>query len=63
MGSGCEVPASLMTERFLPEPISIGKDPTYRDQLEWDQDRIQQLKLTLVNLINDRRELRAICGN
>ena len=62
MGSGCEVPAGLMTERFLPEPLGIVGEPTYRDQLEWDHDRIQQLKIMLVNLINDRRELRAICS-
>lgn len=62
MGSGCEVPASLMTERFVPDPLDIAKSPTYRDQLEWDQDRIAQLKIALVNLINDRRELRTICG-
>ena len=51
-----------MTERFLPEPLGIVGEPTYRDQLEWDHDRIQQLKIVLVNLINDRRELRAICS-
>jgi hypothetical protein len=62
MGSGCEVPAGLMTDRFIPDPNGITKDPTYRDQLEWDQERIQQLKIVMVNLINDRRELRAICS-
>lgn len=62
MGSGCEVPPHLMTERFLPEPYELLQDPTIRDQLEWDQERIQQLKVVLVNMINDRRELRTICG-
>jgi len=51
-----------MTERFLPEPYELLQDPTIRDQLEWDQERIQQLKVVLVNMINDRRELRTICG-
>lgn len=60
--SGCEVPAALMTERAIPEPFPYPENPSIQDQIQWDQDRIAQLKSVMVGMINDRRELREVCG-
>lgn len=59
--TGCEVPAYLMSKRFIPEPYEMGTEPTYRDMMVWYEDRIEQLETTQINLINDRNELRSLC--
>lgn len=61
MGSGCAVPPSLKTKLFIPEPFPIIDDPTYREQIEWDGDREQQLIIFAERLLSDRDDIRAIC--
>lgn len=62
--NGCVVPAYLMTDRLIPEPLpldSMKDSPTYAEQISWDIGRIEQLESVLINMINDRRELSQRC--
>ena len=59
--NGCEVPANLMNKRNLPKALPIGPSPTYNDQIQWYEKRINQLEEFSIDLVLDRGTLTERC--
>ena len=58
---GCSPNPIHYTERHIPEPIPAKKDMTWKELVQWQDERITQLVLVMNELLIDRDTIRAVC--